>query len=140
MIKTILLVGTCGLLGGCMATVSPRGDVAVSYVPPVYEEIYVAPRPQYISVVSTPRPVYMAPVRPVAVARPRPFVRPKPPRLAGQPGSQVGPSHPGNGHHPGSSHGVSHPGHGTMGGNSGGHSPRQPSGPRPGTGQVKMQR
>ena len=164
--KTIFLLGMCGLLGGCMATVSPRGDVEVSYIPPVYEEIYVSSAPQYISGVSAPRPrpVYVAPFRPVHIARPRPprpvVVHPQPHIGGGHPG--MGPVHPGNGgnhgpSHPGNGHGGNHhppqpghggngsghgpnPGHGNVSPGGGGHSPQQPAAPRPDMSKIRMNR
>lgn len=164
--KAIFLLGACGLLGGCMATVSPRGDVEVSYVPPVYEEIYVSSAPRYVSVVTAPRPrpVYVAPFRPVHIARPRPprpvIVHPRPHMGGGHPGvgpghpghgngGNHGPSHPGHGH--GSNHGPSHPGHGhggnhgpsnpgPSGNGGGGHAPQPPATPRPDMSQLRINR
>ncbi len=105
--KTMILLTGCGLLGGCMATVTPRGDMEVSYVAPVEETVYV---PSYVTVVSAPRPVYVAPWRPFPLLRPhrpRPVVHPRP--------HGVGPVHPQpGGHHP-------------NGNSGGGHHPHQPN-------------
>ena len=113
--QMMILLAGCSLLGGCMATVSPRGDVAVSYAVPVQEEILV---PSYVTVASVPRPLVYGKPFPLIFhkpkPRPRPIVHPMP--------HAVGPSHPhsgGQGHHPG---GNGHqPGHG-------GHHPQQPGG------------
>lgn len=144
--KTLILLTGCGLLGGCMATVSPRGDVAVSYAVPVVQEEIVTP--SYVAYAGS-SVTYVSPLS-VWFHRsyhkpPRPIVNPRPhvpvvhhvqpaghhpggngghhvggnghqPGNGHNPGGNNGPSHPGNGH--GGNHGPSNPGHGGNGGNS----------------------
>lgn len=147
----ILLAG-CGLLGGCMATVTPRGDVAVSYVAPVEETVYVPYSSSYVTVVSAPRPVHVAPLRPFPLVRPhrtRPIVHPRPHGM-GPVHPQPGGHHPGgNGHHPGGNGGGGHPPQqpGIGPAHPGGHGPSHP-GPsaqktpimRSHSGQMKVKR
>ncbi len=161
--KTLILLTGCGLLGGCMATVSPRGDVAVSYAAPVVQEEVIVP--SYVAYASSSHVTYVSPLsilfhRPLH--RPRPVVQPRPPVVVHNPPS--GGHHPGgnghhvignghqpggNGHNPGGGHqpgGNGHhpqqPGSGSthIGGQGPSHSGQNVPGVRPSSGQVKMKR
>lgn len=128
--KTLILLTGCGLLGGCMATVSPRGDVAVSYAAPVVQEEVIVP--SYVAYASSSHVTYVSPLsilfhRPHH--RPRPIAQPRPPVVVHNPPS--GGHHPGgNGHHViGNGHQPGGNGHNPGGGHQpggNGHHPQQP--------------
>lgn len=140
----ILLTG-CGLLGGCMATVSPRGDVAVSYAVPMVEEQIVTP--SYVAYAGS-SVTYVSPLSVLFYRshhRPRPVVAPRPHVVAPAPAPhhvQPGGHHPGGGHHiGGNGHTPGGNGHHPGGNNPGGNGHNPGGGghqPQPGVGSTHI--
>ncbi len=89
--KLLVLVATTALLGGCMATVTPAGDVYTEALLPVDTTVIVESAPL---VAYGPRPHYRPapPPRPRGVVRPGPHFGPRRPSVRyGAPGQHRSP-------------------------------------------------